>query len=712
MNAQQIKLKILVHKTVLFSALLFVFVSLIGGAIFILSMQQTIRENKHNELTRILDNEKIKLETSIISEINLAVKMAYSPLIQRYFTEPDNAELKKLALEEILSYKKSFGANSIFWISDKDKKYYFDNKYQYTLDTLDPSSDWYLRTLRQKELYSLNVNYDIGIKKSKLWVNIPMKKNGRVIGITGIGIDISAFIDAIYENYKESAGLYFFNSFGEITGAKDITLVETKKKVESEFGSTGAEMMQAAKSLKQDSTKMFHTADGEIGITAIPIFDWYILAISPGGIRDYNTAMTWLFLSVLFVMALILAVFNVFIAKIFKDLVNAVKALKVASKAKNEFLAKMSHEIRTPMNAIIGMTELALRENLPPAAQKQIVTVKRASESLLLIINDILDFSKIESGKLEIVPANYSLSSLISDVVSIVEARLTRTGIRLETEIDTDIPDALVGDEKRVRQILLNILSNAVKYTDKGSVSFVVNGDMVNEDTVVLTINVADTGKGIKPENINKLFNDFVQIDPVANKNVEGTGLGLAITKNLLKAMNGNIKVESIYGKGSIFTVTLPQKITSLEPMGKLTESGGKMKEFTAPYAKVLVVDDIEVNLDVMEGLLLPYRVQVDSCLSGMEAVEKIEHNHYDLIFMDHMMPGMDGVETTKRIRELDLRNPYYRDLPIVALTANAVNGMKEFFMENGFNDFLSKPISVNALNVILEKWIPKGDMR
>jgi CheY-like chemotaxis protein/HPt (histidine-containing phosphotransfer) domain-containing protein len=470
------------------------------------------------------------------------------------------------------------------------------------------------------------------------------------------------------------------------------------------------------------------------------------------------------------------------------------------------------------------MAELSLREEMPEAVREFTATIKQAGVNLLDIINDVLDLSKIESGTLDVLSEEYILSSLINDVISTIKVKALDARLRLIVNIDCDMPGILKGDMVRIRQIMLNLLSNAVKYTDEGYVSFSVSGDIINEQNMNLIIKVEDTGRGLKKEHIAALFDEFTRFDMEKNRSNEGTGLGLAITHNFVKIMKGDINVESEYGKGSVFTVILPQGIISDEKVaavnnpdeksvlvlerrefyitsitkamndlgikyklvssltefheeligtrydfifiasslyGSIKNKYGKIKigasiwiisefgeilteknlhiittpifsiplanilngisdnhgqvldrkseaGFTAPQSKVLVVDDIKLNLVVARGLIQPYNMQIDLCSNGTEAITVMKNKRYDLVFMDHMMPDMDGVEAVERIRAMAIEDPYYAQVPIIALTANAVSGTREMFLNNGFDDFLSKPIDTAMLNAILHKWIPK----
>jgi signal transduction histidine kinase/ActR/RegA family two-component response regulator len=383
----------------------------------------------------------------------------------------------------------------------------------------------------------------------------------------------------------------------------------------------------------------------------------------------------------------------------------------LANRSKSAFLARMSHEIRTPMNAILGMSELAAREYGKPEGMNYIAEIKLAGAHLLSLINDILDFSKIESGKLQLNAAPYETASLLNDVLNIIRVRLAGKPIEFFTDISPDIPASLIGDETRVRQILLNILGNAVKYTEKGFIKFTLTGERGTDDSIRLTFRVEDSGMGIRREKMAALFDEFSRLVQNGVRHIEGTGLGLSIARSLCRAMDGDIAVESEYGQGSIFTVCFSQRVTDEQRMGIWKEEVSRTETreilFTAPDFRILIVDDLPMNLKVAEGLLAPYQMDISTCLSGGDAVRLVQENIYDMVFMDHMMPDMDGVEATRRIRELE--GERFRMLPIIALTANAVSGMKEMFLAQGMNDFLSKPIDIVRLDALLDKWIPRA---
>ena len=488
-----------------------------------------------------------------------------------------------------------------------------------------------------------------------------------------------------------------------------------------------------------------------------------------------------------------------------------------ASKMKSDFLANMSHEIRTPMNAVIGLTDLAMREEMPHAVREYIHQIKASSKNLLVIINDILDFSKIESGKMDIVEVEYEPLSVIQDLTSIVNSRIGDKNIEFTMDISPDMPKKLYGDNVRIHQIILNLLTNAVKFTHRGEVHFKMAFEKSGDDTILIKAEIRDTGIGIKEKDMNKIFNSFQQVDSKRNRNIEGTGLGLAISQQLLKLMGGTIRVESVYEKGTTFYFDVPQKIVDpspvMPPLNRSLKAAVLLKNpfvkaqlfcdldrigaeyvditenknldeldaeylivereyfvqeiqdfvtqnpdmlclelvpydgidvvdipnvrviskpvyslslynamgihdiefenssaenesfaFIAPDAHILIVDDNSVNLTVASGLLQPLKMTIDTAQSAAAAIEKIHHTRYDLIFMDHMMPEVDGIEATHIIRRLV---PSYNDVPIIALTANAVGGAREMFIREGMNDFVAKPIDIKDALAKLKKWLP-----
>jgi len=400
-----------------------------------------------------------------------------------------------------------------------------------------------------------------------------------------------------------------------------------------------------------------------------------------------------------------------------------IAALKVeaeeSSKSKSTFLATMSHEMRTPLNAVIGLSELTLDGKISGEEKENIEKVYTAGMVLLGIINDILDISKIESGKFELNPVEYSLPSLINDTITLNTMRIEEKPISFKLFIEETLPSELYGDDLRIKQIFNNILSNAFKYTKAGIVEWHISWDR-NGDDIWLTSSVKDSGIGIRKEDMDRLFQNYSQIDIKSHRKIEGTGLGLSLTKHMLEMMGGNIVVDSEYGKGSTFTIrfkqgyvndipigpTVVEKLKNFKFIDEKHQQHARLVRLPLPYARVLVVDDVEPNLVVVKGILKPYGMQVDCVTSGKDAIAQIKKRiRYNAVFMDHMMPEMDGIEATRIIRN-EIDNDIAKTVPIIALTANAIRGNEEMFLHAGFQAFLSKPIDINVMDAVIRQWV------
>ena len=396
-------------------------------------------------------------------------------------------------------------------------------------------------------------------------------------------------------------------------------------------------------------------------------------------------------------------------------LTERIEEADTANKAKSNFLANMSHEIRTPINAVLGMNEMILRESSDPEILTYSKNVKNAGSTLLSLINDILDFSKIEAGKLEIIPVTYDLSSVINDLVNMIRARADDKGLKLILDFDPDIPKNLKGDSVRIKQIITNMLTNAVKYTEKGSVTFHMGYERISSepDSVTLKVSVKDTGIGIKAEDKEKLFSKFERIEEKRNRNIEGTGLGMSITKNLLEMMGSFLEVESVYGEGSDFHFDLKQEVLGEDVLGDyevsykayLSKTKKYKPKFTASGANILVVDDNEMNLVVFQNLVKQTLVVTDTADSGNKALVLMRKKKYDLIFLDHMMPEKDGIMTLQEMKA-EKDNPNL-DTPVICLTANVISGAREEYLAAGFCDYLAKPIDPDKLENMLVKYLP-----
>ena len=428
-----------------------------------------------------------------------------------------------------------------------------------------------------------------------------------------------------------------------------------------------------------------------------------------------------LFAFVLSVIAAIIA--SYFIIKPFLEVTALKEAAESSSRYKTTFLANMSHEMRTPLNAIVGLSSLLVDDvKQSDEAKEDLKKIHSAGDLLLGVVNDVLDFSKIETGNLEFIPAQYDTASLLNDIITLNMLRINNRPIKFKVEINEQLPDELYGDERRVKQLVNNLLSNAFKYTKEGTITLKIDYTSRSEKDILLSAVISDTGIGIKPEDIKKIFTDYNQVDIKASRKIEGTGLGLAITKNLVEKMGGKIYAESIFGVGSSFHVSFVQGIVTNKILGRemvetlrnfhyidqKRRASTKLVRPDLSHAKVLVVDDMQTNLDVASGVMRKYNMQVDCVTSGQAAIDRIksEDPFYDAIFMDHMMPNMDGIEATQLIRALD--SNYAKTVPIISLTANAIAGNEQMFLDKGFSAFLSKPINIFKLDAVLKKWVPQ----
>ncbi len=411
-------------------------------------------------------------------------------------------------------------------------------------------------------------------------------------------------------------------------------------------------------------------------------------------------------------------------------LLDTIDELKLAERSKDDFLANMSHELRTPINTICGMSEIAISEAKSETTREHLTDIKNAGRSLMTVVNDILDYSEISSGRFTLDEDKYNISSTINDVLNLSLARIGDKKLELILNCDPMLPSSLRGDEPKLKRIMLNLIDNAIKYTQEGYVIIDISGR--NEDYGInLCVRIRDTGIGMRPESLNRIFSDFTQLNSGRDRKQGGIGLGLTIVRYMVELMGGFMTVDSKYGKGTDIQFTIPQTVVDSSPIGAIDKrlvavnienvaggdygdsavritgksgSGAITGQMIMPNAHIMIVDDSFMNLKVIEGLLKPYKIKITTAGSGREALEKLVSRDYDFIFMDHMMPEMDGIETVRRIRDKDIA--YYKEVPIIALTANAVAGAKEMFMENGFNDFISKPVEVGSLERILKKYI------
>ncbi len=471
----------------------------------------------------------------------------------------------------------------------------------------------------------------------------------------------------------------------------------------------------SAATILSDKTGKYYLFEAEVGTSELLIMGIVPQNAVNGGI--YDTYMMVAFIIVtLGILLLIFAFFSYGAEKkaLESDALREAKLVADnANKAKGDFLANMSHEIRTPINAIIGMNEMILRESNDNRVIELSGKIKNASQTLLSVINDILDFSKIESGKMEIIPVQYDISSVVGDLYNMVLNKAKAKNLAFNVDIDPEMPHVLYGDDVRIRQIVLNMLTNSIKYTERGRIDLSFRFDKFDDKNILLKVSVKDTGIGIKEEDMERLFSPFERIEEMKNRSVEGTGLGMNIVKQLLALMDSRLNVISEYGKGSEFSFEILQTVIKWEPVGKfvVVDDNDFYEEvytelFHAPECRILIVDDLDMNLTVMTELLSQTQIRIDTAVSGKLALELIMEIKYDCILIDHQMPVMDGIETLHKLKKIE-GNPNI-DTPCIALTANAIAGARDMYIDQGFNDYISKPINGPKLEQLLMEYLPK----
>ncbi len=560
---------------------------------------------------------------------------------------------------------------------------------------------WYIDTLGSKNNFSISVPYldeQTGYYCTTL-STIVYDAGGNFIGLLGIDYYLDKLIGILGESYTDDGYAFLTDIDGNILNHPfDDYQMKPEQSVNAADICYREALSEAEPRVIRDYDNWFRVclamSEEKSGFKVFVIKE--ITEIYGNGIIS-DIVYICVFVLCIIIVNAIMRKLNQWQNKVNIELKEAAESAINAGKAKNNFLANMSHEIRTPINAVLGMNEMIMRESHEKEIVGYAANIHSAGRTLLSIINDILDFSKIESGMMEIVPVEYDVSSLINDIINMIKTRADKKPITFTTEIDESIPAVLYGDDVRIRQVITNILTNAVKYTPEGSVMLTINVKEKRGDKVRLEVIVTDTGIGIRQGDIEKLFSSFQRLDQKKNRNIEGTGLGITIVQRLLEMMGSELIVSSVYGEGSTFSFVLEQTIVKDEPLGNLEQHLVPTSERvrieairTAPKARVLVVDDNETNLAVAKSLLKRTKVQLETADCGRDCIELLRHNEYDIVFLDHMMPHMDGMETLNTVKEHKIGG----SAVFIALTANAIHGARQRYIEAGFDDYLSKPFT------------------
>lgn len=777
MEPLEISGTVLRRRLPLFSVFILVAITALAMAAYTFSARKTNEAYAGPQLMFASETLKMLLYSLVEGDLALLVNLADSDTVKDYLRSPFDPELETKALTKFGGFERFLRKGAFFWSSAADRRLWSSKDPTRSIPKDAPGFEWYDLALNSGQPCVIDIEPNHFTGRQTVWLNVPVKEAGPLgapLGLLGAGIELDLWLseaDTAIERLDPNLTWFLFDSEFHIITATDLSLTGRAASALDELSDISSEINDLVKGNRPPGA--FQKGQNIYQTTYIPDFNWHLVVkYRLPDLIAIDLPFNIMFFSMFLIFFIIIFAFNVFIRRADRELaagrqrlILANREAEKASKGKSDLLAIVSHELRTPLNAIIGVSRLILREDTSKTVREHAANVKQAGDSAMALITDLLDLSKIETGHFEIANKPYWLGSLVQDVINIIRLRISDTELSLVIKVDPALPARLSGDEIRLRRILLNLMGNAVKYTQEGHVSLSISrgddqaelansitpgltptsneasngnaetsqpGDSVTNQPgdagakppigsqtgpafkegqiIQLIIEVADSGIGIKQENLADLFKSFMRFDRELNQNVEGSGLGLSITKQLIESMGGKISVSSIYGVGSVFTAAIPQTVASPAPVGdgpipsSAYDDGDLSVHFLAPEARILIVDDIRTNLKVGRGLLAAYEAKIDLCDNAREAVGLVEKGAYNLVFLDHMMPFMTGVEVAAKIRAME--GPASQT-PLIALTGDAGIDMANMFLEKGFNDVLAKPVDLARLGEVMDRWIP-----